>query len=964
MISHSYKILLVDDSLEDRATYRRYLRSSEKPTYEILEADTGELALQICQQSLPDLIVLDYCLPDQDGLTFFQTFTQQFGQFSLPILLLTGEGSERVAVQAIKQGVADYHVKNQITADNFHQLLVSTIQQFQWKQITHRLQEQENLLNLFVQYAPVGIAMFDREMRYLMASQRWIDEYSLGSMADLLGRSHYEVFPDIPDEWRQIHQRCLAGATERGNREGLRRKWTTWEARPWYQGTGEIGGIIIFVVDITQQKETELALQTLNAQLEQRVQERTQALSQSNHYLQESITQLEVSEKQLADLYQNAPCGYHSLNADGLIININNTELDWLGYSREEVVNRKHFHEFLTPVGKELFRQNFPLLKERGWVKNLELKLIHRDGSSRWLMFSVTAIRDEAGNFVMTRSISLDITERKQAKLALQKQTQQQFLWQITQKIRHPLDLDTILQTTVAETRQILQGDRVAVYRFRSDWSGEFIAESVGDRWVKLVTTEVSTVCQDTYLQATQGDCFQNPKPCVVVNIYEANLQPCHISLLEQFQAKAYIIVPLFAWEELWGLLAIYQNTGPRHWQGWEVELFQQIAQQTMIALQKSHLYHQLATELRKNQQQTLVLQEAERRWRSLLENIQLLVVEINNLGKIQYANPYFLALTEYQASEILEKDWFTFFIPPLYQDRQRQEFAKVFNSHFQAQNEFVIRGKNGQEKLIAWNHTPLRDLDGQIIGIISLGEDITERHRTEQIKNEFIGIVSHELRTPLSGIQMSLGLLNTGIYDHDLKKIHRILEIALLDTNRLSNLVNDMLDLERLESGRSILEKQVCDAMDLIKQSSNGMQAIARKNHIHLEIIPTSIRIWAAPDSIIQILTNLLSNALKFSPPHTTIQLRVDRQGKETIWQVRDQGRGIPPDKLEAIFDRFQQVDASDAREKGGTGLGLSICRTIVERHGGRIWVESILGQGSAFYFTLPISNNPPNDP
>jgi light-regulated signal transduction histidine kinase (bacteriophytochrome) len=115
-------------------------------------------------------------------------------------------------------------------------------------------------------------------------------------------------------------------------------------------------------------------------------------------------------------------------------------------------------------------------------------------------------------------------------------------------------------------------------------------------------------------------------------------------------------------------------------------------------------------------------------------------------------------------------------------------------------------------------------------------------------------------------------------------------------------------------------------------------------------------VRLWADPDRIIQTLTNLLSNAIKFSPAGTTVWLTAEPQGEQLLVQVSDQGRGIPADKLESIFERFQQVDTSDAREKGGTGLGLAICRSIVQQHGGQIWAESRPGEGSTFFFTLPL--------
>jgi signal transduction histidine kinase len=171
--------------------------------------------------------------------------------------------------------------------------------------------------------------------------------------------------------------------------------------------------------------------------------------------------------------------------------------------------------------------------------------------------------------------------------------------------------------------------------------------------------------------------------------------------------------------------------------------------------------------------------------------------------------------------------------------------------------------------------------------------------------------------------------------------------------------LVNDILDLERLESGRAVLEKSASKAADLIAQAVDGVIAIAKQQNITFNIQPTDAQVWVAADAIIQTLTNLLGNAINFSPPNSTITLLVQQQTDHVLFQVTDQGRGIPTDKLEAVFGRFQQVDGSDSRVKGGTGLGLAICRSIIDQHGGQIWAESIVDVGSTFFFTLPNSGD-----
>ena len=238
---------------------------------------------------------------------------------------------------------------------------------------------------------------------------------------------------------------------------------------------------------------------------------------------------------------------------------------------------------------------------------------------------------------------------------------------------------------------------------------------------------------------------------------------------------------------------------------------------------------------------------------------------------------------------------------------------------------------------------------------VIWVARDITERRAIETMKNEFISIVSHELRTPLTAIRGSLGLLSTGALNNNPQRMQRLIEIASIDTERLVRLVNDILDLERLESGKVTLVKEFCDVATLIEQSVAAIRLLAEKDNITLSISSISAQVWAARDSIIQVLANLLSNAVKFSAANSEITVFAEVQDDLVLFKVKDQGKGIPSDKLEMIFRRFQQVDASDSRSKGGTGLGLSICQSIVEQHGGQIWVESVLGSGSIFYFTLP---------
>jgi len=240
--------------------------------------------------------------------------------------------------------------------------------------------------------------------------------------------------------------------------------------------------------------------------------------------------------------------------------------------------------------------------------------------------------------------------------------------------------------------------------------------------------------------------------------------------------------------------------------------------------------------------------------------------------------------------------------------------------------------------------------------------QDVSERRRLDRMKDEFISTVSHELRTPLTTLRASLGLVSSGSLDKRPEKQRQMIEMAIGNCDRLIRLVNDIVDFEKIESGRLPLERAEVEALDLLRRAADVAHTVAASAHISFQIKAAPAAVYADTERVLQVLNELVSNAIKFSPPNTLIRLgtRPARQG-EVCFVVEDQGRGIAPEKLEHIFDRFQQGDASDSRAGGGTGLGLALCRSIVEQHGGQIWVESTVGKGSRFLFTLPAAEGKP---
>ena len=267
---------------------------------------------------------------------------------------------------------------------------------------------------------------------------------------------------------------------------------------------------------------------------------------------------------------------------------------------------------------------------------------------------------------------------------------------------------------------------------------------------------------------------------------------------------------------------------------------------------------------------------------------------------------------------------------------------------------EIVIWRRDRSSFPAEFSLTPILE-NGRYSGTVMSFRDITQRFALDKLKDEFVSTVSHELRTPLTSIRGALGLLSSGILGDVNEKAANLLRIALSNSDRLVRLINDILDLERIQSGREPLSFRTVALNDIVQQAIDGMTPVADAAGVQLIHDANAVQLQADPDRLLQVLTNLLSNAIKFSPNGATVSVTLRAGSNAVVLSVIDQGRGIPADKLDKIFDRFQQVDASDSRQKGGSGLGLAICKTIVQQHGGKIWAERNAVRGSTFRVLLP---------
>jgi len=342
-------------------------------------------------------------------------------------------------------------------------------------------------------------------------------------------------------------------------------------------------------------------------------------------------------------------------------------------------------------------------------------------------------------------------------------------------------------------------------------------------------------------------------------------------------------------------------------------------------------------------------LRDSEARFRSLIEQAADAIVLVNADAGCVDGNARAAEIMGVAKAEIPGRPLSSF----VFADETGRPAALPFLHYGHiTRGEYVIRRPDGSFVSVEVRAALLEDGHVQIIA-----RDVSERRQIERAKDQFVSIVSHELRTPLTSIRGALGLLAAGRLDTAPGKKQRMLDLAASNTDRLIRLINDILDVERISSGNASLERQPLATAPLVEQAVDTLRPFAEKAGVDLEWVGEDLEINADPDRITQTLTNLIGNAIKFSPAGSMVRVSVKRDRSFAQFAVTDEGRGIPADKLESIFERFQQVDASDSREKGGSGLGLAITRGIVQAHGGRIWVDSALGRGSVFRFTIPLA-------
>jgi len=350
-------------------------------------------------------------------------------------------------------------------------------------------------------------------------------------------------------------------------------------------------------------------------------------------------------------------------------------------------------------------------------------------------------------------------------------------------------------------------------------------------------------------------------------------------------------------------------------------------------------------------------LEMSEQRFQTLTELVPVGIFQTDVGGQCTYVNEACCQIAGFTVAEALGDGW-TQALHPDDRDRVWQEWQAAAVSGAGFRSEYRFLHADGDVRWVIGTAIVHRGPDGQPAGFIGSLTDVTDQKAAAMMKDQLIGLVSHELRAPLVAIGGALGHLEPQAAELD-EHGKRLYEVAVRNTRLLERLVRDLLEIERLEGGVAKLELESISVGDLMQSAVELIEAVQSGQGAVLHVLgcDPALRVEADHDRLIQVLSNLLANAVKFSGPETQVTVEAELDRAEVVFVVRDQGRGIPDDHTDSIFERFVQIDTGDAADHRGVGLGLAIARAIVTRHGGRIWVESTPGMGSAFYFTIPVA-------
>ena len=878
------------------------------------------------------------------------------------------------------------------------------------KQSENRLRQQEEQLRLFVKHSPAGVAMFDRQMRYMLVSDRWLASYGLGTQ-NIVGRSHYDIFPNLPDRWKQIHQRCLAGAVETCQEDRFPRPdgsidWVRWEIHPWRTNTNEIGGIMIFSEVITERKNAELAL--------------TEASQQISNIL-ESITDAFMAiDAQWRYTYVNA-------TAEKLLSRSRNDLLGrsmWEVFPAEGESNSRVYQEFHRVVNEQVslkFEEFSPSLQiyievsaypaaegltaywsdisdrkrteEELRQKNAILNLINESAPTPIF------VKDREGRIIYANPATLDVLGKPAAEVigrrdrdlypiaelgAIVSENDRRIMESGKTEVveESPDGLRTFVSMKAPYRNQA--GEVIGLIGISSDITNRKRAEVAMQEQTKLLQVIIDSIGDGLILANQQREFVLFNRAAVGIFGQLSNEKSCEewSSTYGLFLADKKTFFPDAELPLARAIKGEYVN---------DVEVFvrREDSEGRWISISGYPVVDAssqikggviVCRDITERKQAEAAMQESEERFRNMANNAPFKVWVTDSTGYCTFLSESWYEFTGQSEETGLGLGWVNALHP-----EDREQAKKAFLTANERQEpysvEYRLQRKDGGYSWAIDAAAPRFSKSGQFEGYIGSVIDITERKQVEnerdmvlqleqtaraeaeranRIKDEFLAVLSHELRSPLNPILGWSQLLVGGKLNAS--QSAKAFETIERNARLQSQLIEDLLDVSRILQGKLRLNVAPMNLETIIPSAVETVQLAAEAKKIQIQTIlnPNVGQVLGDTSRLQQIVWNLLSNAVKFTPEGGRIEVRLVQIARQAQIQVTDTGKGIIPDFLPYVFDHFRQEDGATTRKFGGLGLGLAIVRQLVELHGGTVFAESAgEGKGAAFTVRLPLLND-----
>lgn len=1022
------QILLIDNDATARLAVRQTLMRTGIQV-EVTEVEAYQAAIALLQQQKFDCVILDYQLPDDSGLCSVQQFRQ--AGITVPLIVLTGQGDEQLAVDLMKAGASDYFSKSRITPELLSRSVMNAVRihqaEIQAREATERLRESEERYRLVLEGANDGIWDWYVYNNEVFCNDRLFE--IIGIPREEFGTA-YDAFYRLihPGDRTQVLTAIVAHL-ERG--EGFdvefrirhasgNYRYCTARGKAQRDASGTLFRMSGIITDITARKQAEEEVVKLNRDLERRVAE-----------LQTLFDVLPIGLA-IAD---DPACKQIRVNpAFAQILDLPTDASSYIPCSQAEPPGFKVYRG-----GQELPIDEFPMqmaAKQGLEILDAEVEIVRSNSTTANVVSYTTPLFDEQGRSRGCIGAFLDITERKRTEAI------QRFLAESSSLLGVSLDSTTILTSLSRLTVPFLADfcffDLVTSnWRLRRDvwqhvnpakqeWSGQirhYIPSPDADH---PIIQSLSSQ-QSIFVPEVSEDWLR-----------AAAVSSEHLQFLQDLGVRSVITVPLFVHDQTLGALTFYRlASSERHYTLGDLKLAEEIAQRTALAIDNAQLYR-VTQEAEHNLRQALIiLGQHQQQLRTLQRLTDLLNQRLTNLpellqvmcdamcdaiaqaefGLIVLQNPStglleLTASTGFVAEQLQLDEAFApgeGLLGEVYSTGQSQLLFRPASETCQTQElpaslcavaiTSSQAGKLGVLALGNWHNAHALDQEdmqlltafaeqaalaltnAQLIKALEereeqlamqnqiLGEQNRELERqrqqiqlqnlklreADQLKSHFIATMSHELRTPMTAV---IGFSQLLLRQNQLTAQQKDMIERILNNGRnLLTLINDILDLSKIESGRLELKLEEINFVHLINSTVEELRSLADQKNLplYVQINLTDPHIFNDSTRLRQVLINLLSNAIKFTDSGS-VRVRADEIDAETIMlAVQDTGIGIAAENLEHIFEEFRQLDQSLSKRFTGTGLGLAITDLLVRLMKGKIIVESELDKGSTFRVEIP---------